>query len=178
MRKEGMSLETVLRGTGDLAAMCDAVYGLIRDDKLYANNAGPNEIDVRCVKPRDFDPPVPFRIAASCKAEKPSIIGIAPGIVSNIDQHGDFVVIGGTDHETSNAERLERLIQDDAALTHAELHDLTGLSVWEIRRTWGKRGWVKDKGGAKGLSRWHRADVKVDEISVDPDAIDLDGSAA
>jgi hypothetical protein len=178
MRKEGMSLETVLRGTGDLAAMCDAVYGLIRDDKLYANNAGPNEIDVRCVKPRDFDPPVPFRIAASRKAEKPSIIGIAPGIVSNIDQHGDFVVIGGTDHETSNAERLERLIQDDAALTHAELHDLTGLSVWEIRRTLGKRGWVKDKGGAKGLSRWHRADVKVDEISVDPDAIDLDGSAA
>lgn len=178
MRKEGMSLETVLRGTGDLAAMCDAVYGLLRDDKLYANNAGPNEIDVRCVKPRDFDPPAPFRIAASRKAEKPSIIGIAPGIVSNIDQHGDFVVIGGTDHETSNAERLERLVSDDPALKLSELQDITGLSIWAIRQTLSKRGWVKDKGGAKGASHWHRVGVKTDAVKADSSAIDLDADAA
>jgi hypothetical protein len=176
MRKEGMSLETVLRGTGDLAAMCDAVYGLIRDDKLYANNAGPNEIDVRCFKPRDFDPPVPFRIAASRKAEKASLIGIAPGVLSNIDQYADFVVIGGTDHETSNAERLERLIQDDPALKLSELEDITGLSIWRIRQTLSKRGWVKDKGGSKGASHWHRTGDKTGDMTANPGAIDLDAA--
>ena len=54
MREKGMSLEAALRGTGDIAACADAVYGLLRDSALYNNGAGPNEIDVACLKPRDF----------------------------------------------------------------------------------------------------------------------------
>ena len=37
--------------------MCDAVYGLIRDNKLYADYSGPNEIDVSCVKPEILSRP-------------------------------------------------------------------------------------------------------------------------
>ncbi len=68
MRLEGMTLENILRGSGDMAALADVVYGLKRDDKLYDNGAGPLEIEVRCLKPRDLEnPPLPFRIAASRK---------------------------------------------------------------------------------------------------------------
>lgn len=180
MRKEGMSLEAVLRGTGDLAAMCDAVYGLIRDDKLYASGSGPNEIDIRCVKPRDFEPPVPFRLAASRKVGKSSIIGMAPGIVSNIDEYGDFVVVSGADNEQSNAERLAGLVQNDPSLTLSELRDMTGLSLWVIRQTLSKAGWMKGKGGSKGAGPWHsaRASAKTDRGSVSPEGINLDENAA
>jgi len=50
MRTEGMSLELALRGTGDIAASADAVYGLLRDSMLYNNGEGPNEIQVACLK--------------------------------------------------------------------------------------------------------------------------------
>ena len=92
MRKEEMTLENVLRGTGDMAASADCVYGLQRDDKLYDGGLGPEEIDVRCVKPRDFNPPAPFRIAASRKSDN-FVTSYKPGLASNIDEHGDFVMV-------------------------------------------------------------------------------------
>ena len=56
------------------------------------------------------------------------------------------------------------------------------MTLWVIRRVLTKRGWVKDKGGAKGASRWHRSGAKrkgrakTDECNVDPDAINLDAA--
>jgi hypothetical protein len=83
--KEAMSLENSLRGSGDFAATCDAVYAIRRDELLYDNGAGPIEIEVVCVKPRDFDPPLPFRLIAKYKTEDGRI-------VSTIDSTGDFTV--------------------------------------------------------------------------------------
>ena len=156
MHKEGMSLETVLRGTGDLAAMCDAVYGLLRDDALYKHNSGPNEIDVACVKPRDFEPPELFRIAASYRSNKPGIIGPALGIASYIDDLGDFQMVSKAETERAIGDWLESVVKDDPAITLAELEKSTKLSSWVIRQTLKNRGWTKARGGAKGASLWRK----------------------
>ena len=50
--KEGEpTLEAAVRGSGDLAAMTDGVWAVIRNDRLYKNGAGPNQISVIPVKP-------------------------------------------------------------------------------------------------------------------------------
>jgi hypothetical protein len=156
MHKEGMLLETVLRGTGDLAAMCDAVYGLLRDDALYKHNSGPNEIDVACVKPRDFEPPEPFRIAASHRVNQPGVIGIGLGIVSYIDELGDFQIVSKAETEQAIGSWLESIVTDDPAITLAELEKSTKLSSWVIRQTLRSRGWAKTRGGAKGTTQWRK----------------------
>ncbi len=63
-----LTLENVLRGTGDFGAMADVVYGIRRDENLYAYGEGPEELDVVCVKPRDLlNPPLPFRVVLKRK---------------------------------------------------------------------------------------------------------------
>jgi hypothetical protein len=155
MREKGMSLESALRGTGDIAACADAVYGLIRDSALYSNGAGPNEIDVACLKPRDFEPPMPFRIAASQKVDSKSMtLGPAPGIISLIDSRGDFLMVSKAAGEQTAGETLERLVKEDPVITLEELSKITGQSTWAIRQTLKKRNWVKSRGGTRGASRW------------------------
>jgi len=62
-----LTLENVLRGTGDLGAMCDAVWGLQHDrtgkSEEYASQSKMlTRLYIECVKPRDFEPAEPFRI--------------------------------------------------------------------------------------------------------------------
>src|SRR6266550_462542 len=64
-----LTLENALRGTGDFGAMADFVYAFRRDEKLFAQGEGPEEIEVVCVKPRDFEPPLPFRLQLKRKAK-------------------------------------------------------------------------------------------------------------
>jgi hypothetical protein len=156
MHKEGMSLETALRGTGDLAACCDAVYGLLRDEPLYDHNRGPNEIEVACVKPRDFEPPAPFRIAASRRADKPTVIGTVLGIVSNIDDFGDFLAVSEFESQKALGDMLGKLVTDDPAITLAELAKATKISIWVIRQALKREGWTKTRGGTKGATQWTR----------------------
>ena len=135
MREKGMSLETALRGTGDIAACADAVYGLLRDSILYNNGAGPNQIDVACLKPRDFDPPLPFRIAATEKVDSTNMtLGRAPGIVSVIDRHGDFAIIHKAAANQTVGDSLERLVREDPFITLDELSKITGQTTWTIRQ--------------------------------------------
>jgi hypothetical protein len=51
-----MSLETILRGTGDIGAMAATVWGVRLLDPAKTR------IHVECVKPRDFEPPPPFQL--------------------------------------------------------------------------------------------------------------------
>jgi hypothetical protein len=50
---EVMTLENMLRGTGDYAAMCDTVYGIRADERLRDNNAGPLEMEIVNLKNRE-----------------------------------------------------------------------------------------------------------------------------
>ncbi len=144
MRKEEMTLENVLRGTGDMAASADCVYGLQRDDKLYDEGRGPEEIDVRCVKPRDFNPPVPFRIAASRKSDN-FITNYKSGLVSNIDEYGDFLVVSENVQMNALVSKLNELLTRDPKRTLKELLELTTAKQWKVREALKSSGWAKSK---------------------------------
>jgi hypothetical protein len=113
MRDAGMTLETVLRGTGDLAAMADGVWGMLRDIRLYDRGKGPNQINIECVKPRDFTPALPFKVEVSRKTAR-SVIGLAPGIVSVIDLEGDLKIVGTAPVDPNPAHLDEHLSDLDA----------------------------------------------------------------
>jgi hypothetical protein len=153
-RDKGMTLETILRGTGDLAACADAVYGMLRDATLYDHGRGPNEIEVECVKPRDFEPPLPFRIAATRKTNR-TTIGQAPGIESVIDIYGDFLTVLGVAVEANRNADLVRLVQGDPAITLKEIEQVTKLTPWVIRKALRDMGWMKQKGGSH---QWGKAE--------------------
>src|ERR1019366_5368233 len=146
MRDKGMTLETVLRGTGDLAACADAVYGMLRDNNLYNHGAGPNEIEVECVKPRDFDPPYPFRIAASRKSDE--LFG--PDVESIIGLAGDFAVVDDIAVEAVRDSQLIRLVQEDPRITLDELEKATGIQTRLIRKSLTRQGWIKKRGVGSG----------------------------
>lgn len=77
---EKPSLENTLRGTGDLGAMCDAVY-CVEQEELD----GAITMKLTCVKPRDFDPPLPFKLIA--KARENGVL------ISKFDTIGDFEMV-------------------------------------------------------------------------------------
>jgi hypothetical protein len=104
-----MTLENVLRGTGDLGAMCDAVYG------LQTKDADETRLLVKCVKPRDFEPVKPFEIQGR----------------PYIDEAGDFALLEtGSDENGGQAtrdEELERLAQLRTANPKAGLRKMGEL---------------------------------------------------
>jgi hypothetical protein len=155
MRKDGMSLETALRGTGDIAASADAVYGLLRDNMLYNNGEGPNEIDVACLKPRDFDPPNPFRIAATTRpvASRELVFGTE----SVIDNNHDFALISRGAQAQDVAQRIEQLVVETPTLTIKGLIEKTGRTEWEVRKALERLGYHRGKGGKKGTTQWTKA---------------------
>jgi hypothetical protein len=153
IRDKGMSLEAVLRGTGDIAASADAVYGLLRDHLLYNNGAGPNEIEVSCVKPRDFNPPEPFRIAASRRPDKKNGV-VLGGTISVIDQYHDFIVVNENTSEQAAADKLNQLVESDPNMSLVELEKATGRTSWNIRQALKNLGWSKSRGGMKGGGAW------------------------
>jgi AAA domain len=140
------TLENAIRGTGDLGAMCDSVYSLRRDVQLYDDGKGANEIEVRCVKPRDFQPPMPFKVAASYKNGEDKVI-------SFIDETGDFFVIEAADViEQQNAKFL-KLILETPNIGKKELLQDMGMTEWQLRTLSGKLGYQRGKGSH---GRWSK----------------------
>jgi len=154
MREKGMSLETALRGTGDIAAAADAVYGMLRDSKLYADGNGPNEIDVACLKPRDFEPPKPFRLAASEKVE--DVITGMPLVTSVIDQLHDFRAVSQRAKAANLDERIKDMVSQDPNVSRKLLREQTGVSDWDVRQALKRMGLTRGKGD-KAATAWHKA---------------------
>ena len=183
MRTEGMSLELALRGTGDIAASADAVYGLLRDNMLYNNGEGPNEIQVACLKPRDFEPPAPFRIASSRKLVNPGL-GFTIGTTESIiDQQHDFQLVSRITHANQIADRIKRLVLETPTITMKELNLVTGVSLWEIRKTLEHLGYHRGRGGKKGATHWTKEPERVDLSTIradssEPTEAELDLGAA
>lgn len=113
-----MTLENVLRGTGDIGAMCDAVWGLEHQRKregrrwnhdFAEESKSLTRLTMKCVKPRDFEP-----------AETMVIQGRP-----FIDERGDFEVISqaGMDKpsEVSKSEDrvavMVRMIEEDRSVS-------------------------------------------------------------
>ena len=114
------------------------------------------------------EPPLPFRIAASQRAEGPGMsIGPAPGIVSVIDKYWDFLMVSKTAGEQAAGDTLERLVKEDPVITLEELSKITGQTTWAVRQALKKRNWVKSRGGSKGASRWSMTQLSgLDTIQV------------
>jgi hypothetical protein len=137
-KDELMTLENVLRGTGDLGAMCDAVWGLQHDKRKSANGKDWDyeyleesqrltRIHVRCVKPRDFEPAPPFRIQG-----KPYI-----------DEKHDFVVLAEANAEDLEAE-INSAIEKNSKISINKLRSQFGIGATRLEKLAGKREWVHD----------------------------------
>lgn len=123
-RKPALTLENTLRGSGDIAAMCDAVYGLkVQDDDTLT-------LKVKCVKPRDFEPPRPFEIQGR----------------PYINQNGDFGMLTEVDFPqyADKAQQLGCCIEANPGANYETLAREIGVSKNSIKSLAAKIGWRKE----------------------------------
>jgi len=134
-----MTLQNALRGTGDLGAMCDSVYGLKRNETLYDDGNGPLQLQVICLKPRDFDPPEPFTIAATMKDDNGKT-------VSFIDTTGDFALLDVAELMQDLNARFVKLVTEDTQLSVAEVAEALGINKRRAQTIAKKLHYKKVKG--------------------------------
>lgn len=134
-KSEELTLENTLRGTGDLGAMCDAVWGLQYDrptgDAQHAKESRRLvRLSVSCVKARDFVPPEDFRIQ----------------LEPFIDQIGDMAVLTDDSNTASQSEseRLDAAIAANQAASIRQLEKETGVGRNRIPKLAATLGWTHD----------------------------------
>lgn len=132
-----MTLENVLRGTGDMGAMCDAVWGLQHDrrkngrkvDVEYLKESQQQtRLYMECVKSRDFDAALAFRVHGR----------------PYIDEKGDLVVLTEKPNAfgQSDKERLVELISKDPKLSPRKLRNMFGGREATILKLASEAGWT------------------------------------
>jgi hypothetical protein len=136
---EGLTLQNALRGTGDLGAMCDAVYGLKRNEALYDDGSGPLQLTVVCLKPRDFEPPEPFTIAATTKDGDGKT-------VSYLDTTGDFALLDVAEMTQDMNVRFVKTVTEDPTLSVAEVAEVLGIKKRRAQTIAQRLGYKKRKG--------------------------------
>ena len=148
-----MTLENMLPGTGDFAAMCDQVYGIRKDRTLYASGSGPMEIDLKSLKDREQTGELTMlRLAASRKVPN-SIIPVA----SIIDETGDFQVIDKALASSREIDALIALVRANPDITAKELaREVPDNTERTVKNKLFKFGWHCTVGGANGKSPWHQ----------------------
>jgi hypothetical protein len=137
---EELTLENTLRGTGDLGAMCDAVWGLqfektpeggYNGNSLYATESRKLvRLSVQCVKARDFA--APGRFTAQ--------------LFPYLDEINDFAVLTRT-CEGSDNERVLKAIEDDPQASLRELEERTRVGRNRVAKIAELAGWQKSKTG-------------------------------
>jgi hypothetical protein len=134
-----LTLENALRGTGDLGAMCDSVYGIRRDRNLYNDGAGPMELEIRCLKPRDFEPPAPFRIAASYLSEDGSV-------KSYIDEVGDFQIVQSADVQAAQERAFLKAVTEEPSISREDLAAELATTERKVRTLSKRLGYERGQG--------------------------------
>jgi hypothetical protein len=151
-QQEAMTLENMLRGTSDFAAMCDQAYGIRKDRNLSANGDGPMEIDLVSLKDREqIGALTSLRLAASRVATKGSLFPT----ISIIHETGNFRVVSKAETLQKGAQLLVDLIQRDSRIPMKELVRQSGLSDWGVESKLKAQGWHRKLGGKGGTSPWH-----------------------
>lgn len=136
---EFMTLENVLRGTGDLGAMCDAVWGLQHEKQKRDNGKDWDyeyldesqkltRLSVRCVKTRDFDPRSAFRVTGR----------------PYIDDKGDFAVIAEVEDKDVVDKIIEEIVKDPKISTK-QLRRKFGIGYDRLIKIAKEKGWFYDK---------------------------------
>lgn len=156
-----MTLENVLRGTGEFGACADVVWGIQRaqkrkgknnqwDDDYLQESKNLTRLYVECVKPRDLPAADPFVIQGR----------------PHIDEKGDFALIA-TDAqvgETMDADTVSEVAEDKAEklarekpdISKSQLAQETGISRNRIEEVLASRGLKYAKQGHHE-GRWERA---------------------
>lgn len=175
-----LTLENALRGTGDFGAMADFVYAFRRDEKMFARGEGPEEIEVVCVKPRDFEPPLPFRLQLKRTAKH----GEPGPIVSVIDQMGDLGYIGHATVKDDQSKMLAAIFSENPLISFNDLVNLLKMKR-ELVRGFCKRngGWKQVEEvftGARGKTakrkRWTQSLVMAGQVEQTTSAPDAESS--
>ena len=149
---EAMTLENMLRGTSDFAAMCDQVYGIKKDLGLHAHGNGPMEIDLASLKDREqIGELTTIRLAASKKTDPGCIIPTA----SIIDETGNFHVVADAETIKRTIDSLLSMVERDPDITVKALAQAVGQSDYSVQAKLNKLGWHRVQGGKGGASPWH-----------------------
>jgi AAA domain/RepB DNA-primase from phage plasmid len=148
---EAMTLENMLRGTSDFAAMCDQAYGIRKDRILYAKGAGPMEIDIENLKDREqIGGLTTLRLAASHKNQGEDFV------VSYIDETGDFKVIDNAETFGRTLRQMVAMVKDDPIIPVKDMVKQFGMTDYAVKTQLGKMGWHRVQGGPGGASPWHQ----------------------
>jgi AAA domain len=130
-----LTLENTLRGSGDIGAICDVVWGLQYEKGSGGQYAKESRklvrLQVSCVKARDFTSPEDLRIQLS----------------PFIEQIGDFAVLDGDPETTANegrkseTEKLNAAISAKPAASIRKLESTTGIGRNRIKKVAAEAGW-------------------------------------
>lgn len=129
-----MSLETVLRGTGDIGAMAAAAWGVRMLD------AARSRVQVECLKARDFEPPPPFQLDGKphIDAGKGFQMSLKPGECGHLSAYVSEKK-GGRPRSPEKTERQAQLvawIKEDK--TDEEIAKLvTGIAATTLKKELG-----------------------------------------
>jgi hypothetical protein len=125
---EELTLENVLRGTSDLGAICDCVWGVRFEHGNDANYTRESKKLVRletvCVKARDFTEPDAVRLQ----------------LFPYLDEKKDFVMLEGTvedcaaERENVQRDSLRKCIAENPKITYREIESKTGIALKRIRQ--------------------------------------------
>jgi hypothetical protein len=155
--KEDMTLENMLRGTGDFAAMCDVAYGIRKDRDLFANGNGPMEIDLISLKDRELIGSLTrIRLAAS-RVSDPGNVFPTTSIIHEI---GNFRVVSDVETWKREADSLESLVSRNPDISIRSLALEVGISEYRVETRLQKAGWHRVRGGKGGSSPWHKDEEK------------------
>jgi len=145
---EYLTLENALRGTGDIAAMCDAVWVVQRavrkledgktwDREYQEESERFTRLYVKCVKPRDFEPAKPFYIQGR----------------PHLDERGDFAVLTDVQEFETLEARIDRLLDFEtghAAMSENELRKQLGhgkpINYKRLQKALDEGGWLREGG--------------------------------
>jgi hypothetical protein len=129
-----MTLENMMRGTGDLAATADAVYGLrtLNQDTLH--------IEVECLKPRDFEKPASFEIQGR----------------PYLNETGDFALLGATVVENAESESaiLEKFLLSNQHASYRAIAEATKISAGRIKGIADGLGFWQEKDEDSNKTIW------------------------
>lgn len=147
-KQDELTLENTLRGTGDLGAMCDVVWGMQCDkgdgDGKYAKDSKRLvRLAVSCVKARDFVPPEDFRIQ----------------LAGYIDKLGDFAVVTDDSIDPQREieiDALDKAISANPKIEKLKLEELTGIGRNRQEALAAQRGWAFDK-----RTKWARTTEEI-----------------
>ena len=162
LKLNNYSLENASRGSGEYLAMTDAIWTIIRDEKLYHTGEGVNEI-VIAGWGRDFNP-YPMRLSLTRKAPAdlpPTVVTFAPGLISVIDDTKDLGWVDKPTQATAVAvsdEELQDIVTADRSISVRALADKTGLEASWVSRKLKKLGWTKGRGNADAGELWTHKD--------------------